>query len=171
MRKHLNKLPAAAGAVMAAAAVAVSGLTAASASPAVGHRVSGTEHLQLMNTSTTSGNGHLIASGVFTGAAIDHAGNTADLVVFRNGTFKITHAPGRGHQSFNPRTCLGMLSLHGTYTLGHGTGRYAGISGHGKYQLSVLIIAARNSRGRCSPSGKLIAEQQLVRAQGPATVR
>jgi hypothetical protein len=51
MVKYKNRLVAAASAVMAAGAVAISGLTAASASPAVIHRVSGTEHFQVVNAS------------------------------------------------------------------------------------------------------------------------
>jgi len=39
--------------------------------------------------------------------------------------------------------------------------------GHGKYQLSILFIGARNSKGKCSESKPPVAFQQIIRAQGP----
>jgi hypothetical protein len=168
MVKYRNKLFAAASAIVAAGAVAVSGLTAASASPAASHRVAGTEHLQIVIGSPSARTASVIAYGVFTVGGADNVsmGNTAATVRFPGGTFKIKHSPGHGTQSFNPGTCLLTVNFHGTYTLGHGTGKYAGISGHGKYKISILAIAAR-SGGRCSQTKRPLAYQQIIRAQGP----
>jgi hypothetical protein len=47
-----------------------------------------------------------------------------------------------------------------------GTGRYAGISGHGTYQLSLEIVAAR-AGGRCSSARPPLAQQELLRLSGP----
>ena len=57
----------------------------------------------------------------------------------------LSHEAGNGPSQFNPRTCLGILNQPGTYTIAGGTGRYAGISGHGTYQLSLEFIAGLSS--------------------------
>lgn len=150
--------------VLSAATVATLGGAAAQASqtPAV----SGTEHLQLMSTSATSNKASIIVSGVFTAGGVDLQGNKADTVKFAGGSFKITHSNGTGTQHFNPATCLMTLQLHGTYKISNGTGKYQGISGHGKYRLSILGIAAR-VKGKCSQKAAPVAFQQLINASGP----
>jgi len=164
-----SKVLAVASAVAAAGTLAVAGLTAASASPAARPGVSGIERFQLMSTSATSNTSSIIALGkVFTAGGVDHAGNKVDTVVFPDGTFQIRHSAGKGTPHFNPTTCLNVIRVHGTYSLQHGTGRYAGISGHGIYHVSVLIVAARSAQGKCSDRLPPTAFQQLITAQGPA---
>jgi hypothetical protein len=85
----------------------------------------------------------------------------------RGGSFQVKHGPGHGKQSFNPRTCLSNINERGNYTLGHGTGKYAGISGHGTYHLIVLLIATRNSKGQCSQTKLPLAFQQISTGSGP----
>jgi hypothetical protein len=183
MLKHAKRLAACASAVTVASLVAVGGLTAASASPAVPSShlaavqpttraavqpsVSGTEHFQLVTTSATSNRGHVIAYGLFTDHAVDLMGNTTDVFKFSGGSFRVKHSPGHGPQHFNPRTCLNSISLRGTYRISHGTGKYAGISGHGRYHVTVLFIAARNSKGNCSQRKPPVAFQQIIMAHGP----
>jgi hypothetical protein len=169
MMSFRNKVVAAAASVaLAAGAVAVAGLTAASASPAARPSVAGIEHFQLMTTSATSNRESIIAiGGVFTAGGVDFQGSKVDRVVFPGGTFKIAHSSGTGKRVFNPKTCLGVINLHGTYKLGHGTGKYKGISGHGRYQLSILFVGAR-SKGKCSQTKPPVAFQQIIKAQGPA---
>jgi uncharacterized Zn-binding protein involved in type VI secretion len=164
MVKYKNKFIAAAGVVVAAGTVAVSGLTAASASPAASHPVSGTEQFQIVNGSATAHTAGVIATGIFTAAGIDIMGTTTDTLRFPGGTFQVQHSAGRGTQSFNPRTCLAAINLRGTIRLGHGTGRYAGISGHGRYKLSILEVAAR-AQGKCSRTRPPAAFQQILQAQ------
>jgi hypothetical protein len=166
MVKYRNKLFAAASAVVAAGTVAISGLTAASASPAPSHRVSGTEHFQFVNGSVTAREADVIVTGVFTAGGADIMGSTTDTFRFPGGTFQVRHSAGHGTQSFDPKTCLATINSRGTIKLGHGTGRYAGISGHGTYTLSILEIAAR-SNGRCSRTKPPVAFQQILQAQGP----
>jgi hypothetical protein len=174
MQKYRNKLLAAASAVIAAGAVAVAGLTAASAAtaaPAARPSVSGIEHFQLMTTSAISNKESIIALGnVFTAGGVDHQGSKTDLVVFPGGTFKIRHFRGHGTSSFNPTTCLARINRHGTYKLRAGTGKYAGISGHGRYRLKIRFVAARNSNGSCSHSKPPAAFQQIIKAHGPVTL-
>jgi len=165
MMTYKNKLFAAASAAVASAAVAISVLTsAASASPADGHRLFGTEHFQIVKGSPTTGTASVIATGEFTAGGTDIAGSTTDTFRFPGGTFRVTHSPGQGTHSFDPRTCVATASSGGTFTLGHGTGRYAGISGHGTYTLTILEIAAR-PHSTCNPETPA-AFQQILQAQG-----
>jgi hypothetical protein len=167
MRIHRSKLLATASVAVTTAAVAIAGLTAASAAaPAA----TGTEHFQLMITSATSNTGPIIATGKFTAGGVDHEGRTTATFTFPNGSFKVKHSPGHGKRTFNPRTCLVTLNFQGTYTVGHGTGKYAGITGHGTYHLNILAVGAR-TRGHCSQSAPPVAFEQVVKASGPVTLK
>lgn len=165
MLEARNRLLGAAGAIVTAGAVAVSGAAAATAH-AARPNASGTEQFQIMTTSTTSPTSSVIARGVFTAGGVDHPGSNVDTAVFPGGSFKIAHSKGTGKQSFNPKTCLLTISQHGSYKLSGGTGRYAGISGSGKYQVSILAVGAR-SGGKCVRNKPPTAFQQLIRASGP----
>ena len=154
--------------VAVAGAVAATGLTAASASPAAGAGRSGFEFFQLVTTSASStAPGTIIARGLFTAGGVNHPGNKVDTAVFPDGTFKIAHSNGTGTPRFNPQTCLAVFALNGTYRLSGGTGAYAGIRGHGIYRLNITFVAARNSAGKCSNKLPPVAFQQIIRAQGP----
>ena len=110
----------------------------------------------------------VIATGLFTAPGVDHENqnNNTSLFVFPGGTIRLHHSSGTGRQSFNPGTCLATISEHGTYRITGGTGRYAGITGGGHYQLSILAVAAR-SHGKCSENAPPVAWQQVIRASGP----
>jgi hypothetical protein len=164
MPANYKKLLATAGAVAAAGAITLAGLTAASAASAA---VSGTEHFQFMTTSATSSNASIIATGVFTAGGVDHPGRTADTLVFPTGSFKVTHSKPAGTRTLNPKTCLITASQTGTYTISGGTGIYHGISGHGTYQAHLLAVAARNAQGKCSTKLAPAAWQQNITASGP----
>jgi hypothetical protein len=165
MRKTITATIAAAA---AAAAVSGAGIALASTGSA---GASGTESFQLMSTSGTGSTSSVIARGVFTGVAVDHeqAHNNATFV-FRNGTIRLHHSAGQGPQSFNPKTCLLTVSQRGTYRLTGGTGKYAGITGGGHYQLSILAVGAR-SGGKCSQSKPPVAFHQVINASGPVSVK
>jgi hypothetical protein len=168
MLKFRSRILAVATATAAAGGLAFAGVPAASASPAARGAVSGIEHFQLMTTSETSNKESIIAIGrVFTAGGVDHEGSKVDKVVFPRGTFKIRHSRGKGRQRFNARTCLGVINLHGSYKLFHGTGRYAGISGRGTYRLSIIFVAARNASRKCTLRKAPHAYQQVIVAHGP----
>jgi hypothetical protein len=172
MLKHRSRLIGGAGAAVIMAAIAVSGAMTASAAP-IGARgaVSGTEHFQMMTTTGTGSTGSVIASGVFTAPAVDHehqATNTSTFT-FANGTILIKHSNGTGTQNFNPKTCLMTINEHGTYKLLSGTGAYAGISGSGNYQLSILAIGA-SSGGKCMQNKPPVAFHQVINASGPVSL-
>jgi hypothetical protein len=168
MRKnHLRtRLLAAAGSMLAAGALALSGIVAAAAAPS-GSSASGIERFQIMSTSANAIRDTVIAHGVFTAGGVDITTSpTTDTFKFPNGTIKVRHSPGTGPQSFNPRTCLITVHQHGTYTLRSGTGKYAGISGHGRYRLDILAVAAR-SHGKCNQNKRPAAFELIVRLSGP----
>jgi len=165
MRKILASafIGATAVAAMGGAGIAVAGTHAPAAK---------TESFQMMTTSGTASTFSVIASGAFTAPGVDHesqSGNTATFV-FPNGTVRLRHSAGTGQQSFNPKTCLLTINQHGTYALTGGTGSYAGITGSGKYQLSILAIGARNSAGKCSQTKAPVAFHQVINASGPVTL-
>ena len=166
MPRNYGRLLAAAGAVATAATIAATSIATASAAPRAQQAVSGTEHVQVMSTSTTRP-ATAIGYGAFTAAGhADLGSGKLGKIIFPGGTIMISHRAGRGNNRFNPRTCLAIISQPGTYKIVGGTGRYAGISGHGKYRLSLTFIAAR-SKGKCSSAKPPVAQQELLRLSGP----
>jgi len=165
-RRRIISLTTAATAAVATVAAALWLAVPAGASPARS-AVSGTEHFQIMSTSGTSNTGSVIATGVFTAGGVAHSGTPAGTFVFPAGSFKVVHSKGSGTQTFNRKTCLVTVNLKGTYKIFGGTGKYAGISGSGKYQLSILAVVAR-SAGKCS--GPFVAFQQIVKFSGPVSL-
>ena len=164
---RLNKrLLGAAGAVVAAASLAVTGITAASARSS---SVTGIENFQLMTTSATATTVPVIVYGVFTAAGVNHTGSKVDTVVFSNGSFKINHSKVPVKIKVNPKTCLLQGSGTGKVTLLGGTGAYKGISGTPTATVSILAIAARSS-GKCSMAKPPVAFQQLIKASGKVTL-
>ena len=163
-----------AGTAAAAAIVGLAvpaGATPVTAQPAGGRW--GTEHFQMMNTTTsqTSNSGQVIAYGVFTAPGTDDQNpNGTDTFVFPNGTVNVIHTPtpGTSKQSFNDKTCMFSVSEQGTFKLAGGTGRYRHVAGYGTYALSVIGIGARLANGTCNPSdtAPAAAQQQLIQAVG-----
>ena len=168
-KNHLRtRLLAAAGSMLAAGALALSGIAAAAAAPhAAQAGTSGIERFQIMSTSANAIRDTVIAHGVFTAGGVDiTTSNTTDTFKFPNGTIRVRHSAGTGPQCFNRRTCLLTVHQHGTYTLVGGTGKYAGISGHGRFHLDILAVAAR-SHGKCDQNKPPAAFELIIRASGP----
>jgi hypothetical protein len=168
MLRNYKRLVAVAGALAAAGTLAVTSVAAASVSPGQGSAVAGTEHFQLVTASASATTGVVIAYGVFTGRAVDHMGNSIDKFVFAGGSFKVFHSQGSGPVSLNSRTCLLSGSIQGTFRVYGGTGSFKHISGHGKYQATILSIQAR-SNGHCSQTKLPLAFEQTIRAAGRVT--
>ena len=151
MMNYRTRLAAAAGAAATAAVIATTGVMAATAAPRPA--ASATESFQIMTTSA-SGPGSVITNGVFTAAGTDQENQKASTAkfAFPNGTVSVKHSPGTGTHSFNPKTCLATVNLHGTYTYTGGTGAYAGITGTGTYKMSILPsrrVPAANAPRAC----------------------
>jgi len=162
MRKHHKLLLAATATTIAT----VTGVTAASASPAIPRAASGTEYVQIMSTSA-AGPASAIARGVFAAGGQAQLGDAkAGTITFPGGTIVLSHRPGKSSSRFFPGGCLSLISQSGSYQIVRGTGRYAGISGHGTYQLSLEMIAAR-VHGDCSSAKPPVAQQELLQLSGP----
>jgi hypothetical protein len=170
-RKRAGVLAMTGAAVAAGLVVAVP--AGASLRPAA---VTGAEHFQVMSTVTSnSPNSPLIAWGVFTGAGVDRqiSSNAAgtkgvDNFIFANGKFKVTHTAKTQRQSFNTKTCFYTFSQTGVFTLSGGTGKYKGISGSGKFALTVVGIGPKLKNGACNPNqnARSIANQQVIDGNG-----
>jgi len=173
MRKTLAALIGAAATVTMMAGAGVASASPAHPAtpvhPASSHRaVTGTEHFQAVSTSLTSSRSKVVAYGVFNASGVDIAtSNTRDTFKFPGGKFRVTHHATHSRQHFNTTTCAGTFRERGVYRLSHGTGRYAGISGHGRYRLRGLIVARHTAHG-CSR--RPIAIQVIIRAHGPVTL-
>jgi hypothetical protein len=153
----------------AAAMVGAAGLSAASASPAV----SGAEHFQIVRISATTATSSVVATGAFTAGGTIAGGNGNNgtgTVRVPGGTFKITHHTVHAKGSVNPRTCLFTVTGDGTYKLGSGTGKYAGIAGSGKFALRIVAVDARDSKGKCTMTKPPAAYQQILTLQGQASL-
>ena len=169
MRKPVKlALAATAAAIATATGVTAASAAAASAAPAASHTASGTEYIQVMSASVAPGPASAIARGVFTAAGQARLGGAkVSTITFPGGTIVLSHRPSaRAPRGSTPAGCLSVISQSGSYRIVRGTGRYAGISGHGTYQLSLEIVAARAS-GRCSSARPPLAQQELLRLSGP----
>ncbi len=167
MRKMLAALIGAATTV-----TMITGAGVASASPThpatAHHAVTGTQHFQLVSASLTGNKNKVVAYGVFNASGVDIAtSNTRDTFRFPGGSFRVRHKVTHSRSHFSKRTCAGTQSQRGTYKISRGRGRYAGISGHGRFRVTVLIVARHTAHG-CS--NKPIALQTIIRARGPVTL-
>jgi hypothetical protein len=169
MKTRFTRVLTAAASIAAAGAITAFGVTAASAAPSAPAARSGTEHFQLISASATANTNPVIAYGLFAAAGTDHVGNSVDKFVFAGGTFKVWHSNGTGTPHFNSRTCVLTGTIRGTYKVYGGTGRYAGISGHGKYKVTIVAIAKRKANGSCNTNQNALpkAQQQIIQASGP----
>lgn len=179
MRKILTALIA-----VAATGTMIAGAGVASASPthpvAVGHPASaahqasahrarsGTEHFQAVSASLTGNRSKVLAYGVFNASGIDiSTSNTRDTFKFPAGTFRVVHKVTHSSQRFSKALCAGRVHQSGTYRISHGTGRYAGIRGHGRFVVNVLFVTRHTAHG-CSR--RPIGSQLIIRALGPVTL-
>ena len=125
-------------ALAAATAVTVSVVAGgtASASPR-----SGTQHFLLRETDFNQSTSVVVARGPITATGIDVViSDTRDRFVFPQGNLIIDHQPTSTEDSFNPRTCTARFEEEGTYQIVRGTGKYDDVSGHGTYEVNVLVV-------------------------------
>ena len=66
-----------------------------------------------------------------------------------------------------PFRVLASRSISRTYRLGRGTGKYAALTGHGRFAAHILAVLSRNKKGKCSQSRRPQALQQVINAHGP----
>ncbi len=80
----------------------------------------------------------------------------SDLLSFANGTLRLDHPQTGGDFHLNPLTCVATATFSGTYTLGQGTGAYAGVSGAGTYSGRGVFRFGHSADGSCSEENELV---------------
>lgn len=153
--------------IMVILAVTIIGAGTGAASAAAGSTQM--EHLRIMNTQATSARLSVIATGAFTSGGYVIPAAVTDTVVFPTGTFQFRHVTQHVTASGNPSTCLLTETLRGTFTLGHGTGKYAGIRGSGKFVTSIVAVTAKNHAGHCAHVSAPATYQEIITASGPVS--
>src|SRR5215469_3591315 len=128
-----------------------------------------TEHLRIMSTKAVSRRLSVIATGAFTSGGRDIPAAKTDTIVFPRGRFKFRHLEKSFKANFDPSTCLNRETERGTFTISHGTGKYAGIHGSGKFVTSIVAVTAMNRAGECMHVQAPATFQQITTAIG--TVR
>jgi hypothetical protein len=120
----------------------------------------------LMGTSAKSGLLSVIATGVFTD------GGTVSTGALRlgGGELRLSSSGGPPTIRFSKATCLQRLVAHGTYSFGHGTGKYRATTGSGKFTTIVREVFAHKATGSCRLVRPL-AFQMIVTLIGSATQR
>lgn len=154
--------------VLVAAATA-GGANAAAASGAPAHASRhGAERLVFVGTSTKPGLFSVIATGLFTdGGTINIFSPEPDLRL-GSGTFKFHDKDGPGKSELNRATCLRTITGRGTYRLSHGTGKYAGFTGSGRFTTIGRAVYPRKANGTCASSHPL-AFQGITTLTGTVT--
>ena len=127
------------------------------------------ERLRIISTKATSDRLSVIATGIVTAGGVDIPARVTDTVVLPGGTLKFRHVARTNTASFNARTCLGTESQKGRFTIGHGTGKYAGVHGTGKFVTRIVFVTARNRAGHCTHVQAPATFQQVITATGTAS--
>jgi hypothetical protein len=156
-----------AGVTVAAGLTGAEAARAATAASAAA--VSGTEYFQAMGTSPTATSLPLIEWGaVGTAGGIDHPNRSKNIAefVFAGGTYELIHNTPVGPAVLNSNTCLLQSSQHGTYRVADGTGKYKGITGSGKFTVSIVEILAKSKSGACNPNANPVTFQLVVDGSG-----
>lgn len=151
--------------IMALSVVTMIGGSGAAAANASSGR-SQAERLRIISTKAVSRRSSVIATGGFTSGGRDIPGAKTDTMVFPGGRFKFRHLDKSFTASFNPSTCLDKETERGTFAIGHGTGRYAGIHGSGTFVTSIVAVTAMNRAGQCTHVQAPATFQQITTAIG-----
>jgi hypothetical protein len=152
--------------LVATVAVGVGGVVAAHAVGTSIHTASATESFLI-----SYGPGEhevVVAHGDITGGGKDSAANGYDVLHLGGGTLRINHPDSKSkyHQKLNPTTCFASFTITGPYTLGGGTGKYAGYTGRGTYTVTGEAVARRTSGGACNLKANPSVEAAYIRASG-----
>lgn len=172
MKSHLfirgaarSKLPLIAAAGLAAAATMAGAVSASARTAPAPHQ----EHFSIMAAPAATGPSAVIATGTFIAggtATGDLANGGTDVVTLPDGTFKITAGQAAGSGSSSVVTCLATADTSGVYKIHGGTGRYAHMSGSGKFSYSSMSVSAHKN-GHC---GVAIAAEVTINLQGTVKI-
>lgn len=150
----------------AVAIIAASSIASASASPSANAR----EHLQIMSTKATARELSVIATGAFTAGGYDKPGAKVDTIVLPGGRFTFTHVSKSFTAGFDPSTCLLTETQKGTFTIGGGTGKYAGVHGSGAFVTRITGVTAKNKAGQCTHAQAPRTFQGVTTATGTVSM-
>lgn len=169
MNRRLALLAVSVATTVAASALATSALAASSHSTTSRASHTATEYFQL------AGNGvrmTVVAHGAFTGGGRDVPRSNYDVLYLGGGTVRIVHPDKASHftSHVNPKTCFATLTITGPYELRNGSGRLAGVTGHGKYTAHGQVILPRTKTGSCNERSQPKAETLVINANGPVTM-
>jgi hypothetical protein len=151
---------------VAAAAAAIVAVAVAPASAASAHSA-GQEYFLI-----TIADNHqsVVAHGAFTDAGKDVEHDQSDTLRFSQGALVIHHPDSKSHFSYtlNKKTCFVSFKITGKYTLGAGTGSYAGLTGHGNYVVREQAVAPRKN-GACNLNAQPSHLAGYVKGSGPVS--
>jgi hypothetical protein len=153
--------------VVAISAAAIAGGSgAASAAASASHSKS--EHFRIVSTQTASRRLSVIATGTFTAGGYEIPRRDRGVLVFPGGTLTLTLSENSAAGSVSS-TCLVTQTAHGRFTIGHGTGRYAKVTGSGKLTVASIGVAAKNAAGECTHLTDPATYQAVTTANGSIT--
>jgi hypothetical protein len=126
------------------------------------------EHFRIISTSAASRRQSVLATGAFTAGGYQVPGRvvslrSTDKMVFPGGTFQVARHITSQWLPLPTSACLVRETLHGTYSLSHGTGSYVHISGTGAFVLRIRGVI-RKTKGKCG--GSMTVIQQITYAGG-----
>lgn len=156
-----------AAAVLAVSAAAIAGGPGAASAAASPVHSSG-EHLRIVSTRAASHRLSVIATGAFTAGGYEIPRRGGGVIVFPGGTLTLKLFENTGTGSVSS-TCLFTQTARGRFTIGHGTGRYAGITGSGKARATSIAITAKNAAGKCLHLNDPATYQAITTANGNIT--
>jgi hypothetical protein len=91
-----------------------------------------------------------------------------DVLKFAHGSIRIVHPQSQAKYVpyLNKKTCYASFTETGAFHLSHGTGRYAGVSGSGRYTANGSAFVPRTKSGACNLNTQPTVEIFTVHAHG-----
>lgn len=154
-------------AVLFAACAMTAGSVLVSAQAATASAKAKTEHFAI---ASADGHESVVMWGAITAGGRDDASHESyDVLHLGNGTLRVTHPDSQSTFTphLNHKTCYFSYELKGKYTVGHGTGAYQGVTGHGTYDGAGHAILARKKSGACDQNAEPKVGIFTVNGSGP----
>lgn len=153
--------------VLSTTALVATGATAAAAAPSSAKHP--TEHFVI---SWADPSLRVITHGPIVGTGKVKDVDAANTVLhLGHGTLTLHTNPKklRATGGVNAKTCYASYRVSNHYTLGHGTGAYRGVTGHGVIRGQEQALFKRNKHGQCV-NGNFRSYTAQFHADGPITV-
>jgi hypothetical protein len=110
----------------------------------------------------------LVHGAINTAGKDDPNHNNFDVLNFAHGSMRIVHPESQAKfvPKIDKKTCYASFTESGKFTLSHGTGRFAGIAGAGRYSAHGYAYLPRTRAGVCNQNAKPSHEIFTVQAHG-----